>query len=113
MGKTYTLLVWEELPESVRLVLIDNAELDSGDHATFAKAHGLLQNCDELTTEQETAVDCLNNALCDNPKYLGDAHPVGSKWAMRFAKCAVDRGEERIDFNGKVITHVYRTGWVL
>lgn len=115
---TYTLLVWEEVPEKTTMVLIDNATLTDEDHAVLTKAHNCYINGD-LTEEEEAAACCVGAALCTDPEYLDEDHPVGSRWAMRFKDCERDgdgdddgeRGKPR--FIGKTITHVYRSGFLM
>lgn len=103
-----TLLVWEQLPETSSLYLIPNSEIDEEMRATLALAHGKLINCDDLTDEQSEAINRLTNILSVEPEYV-DKNYKGTKWDSTWAKYQLPDGEPTMT----VITHVYKTGWVL
>lgn len=85
MGKRqeYVLIVWEEVPETTKLVLVPRDTLDETDMAILRTAAGAYINTD-ISPDQHRAVDCINAALCTKPEHLADEHPAGSKWAMRW-----------------------------
>ena len=108
--KTFTLLIWEEVPETTKVVLIPNETLDEGDRAVLRTAHGHLINSVGLTPEQNRALDCLNNALCLKEEYLGPEHPVGTRWAMRWKDFIHD---QKTPIEGKMISAAYIAGFIM
>jgi len=107
---TYTLLIWEEIPESIKLVLIPNDVLGKNDLKIFRQVHGKYINSTETSKADEKALDRINNALCSVPEHLGKDHPIGSKWAMRF-KDYIRPNEVPIEDEN--ITRVFRMGFFL
>ena len=108
-AETYTLLIWEEVPESTKVAVIPNDTLDADTHAVLARAHGKYINSTNTPPEDEAALECVNLAMCSDSKYIGAEH-LGSKWTMRFSSFVAD-SEKPI--TGKLITHVYRCGFLL
>jgi hypothetical protein len=108
---TYTLLIWEEIPENTRLVVIPNNTLDESDLKVLTKAHGKYIN-NEDDPESYKALNCINNALCQNAEHLDKEHPVGSKWAQRW-KDHYSREGEFPPVLDKIITRVYLCGFIL
>lgn len=82
--QTFTLLVWEEVPEALNFYLIPDDNLDDEDREVLALVQGCYINSTSTSAEQDDALDCINAALTENPKFLPPRHPQGSKWACRF-----------------------------
>lgn len=112
MADTYTLLIWEEIPENTRLALIPNDALDDEDRRVLRAAHGKYINSTGVSKEDLVVLDCLNNALCPKDEYLSDEHPKGSKWAMRW-HAYLKADEDSNPIEGENITYVYRAGFIL
>lgn len=109
--ETFTLLVWEEVPETTKLYLIPNSTLDAEDHTTLKTANGnYINGGTDNDDGAETALDCINNALCEDAKYLDDDHPAGSKWAQRWKD--YEQGKDK-PIEGVIVTHVYVCGFLL
>jgi hypothetical protein len=108
---TYTLLIWEEIPETTHFVLIPNTDLDAEDLSVLRQAHGCFIDGLTETETQRKALDYLNAALAMNPECLPESHPEGSKWAMRWTKYVRDAHDSPIE--EKIITHVFLSGFVL
>jgi hypothetical protein len=108
-GKAFVLLIWEEVPESTKLLLIPSEELNEEDVEVLRIANGHLQNTCDLTTKQAAAIDKISNALCSNEKYIDERY-VGTRWAMTLTKYIVS---DDATIEGKRITSVYRTGYVM
>ena len=106
---TYTLLIWEMVPDSTMLALIPNEDLTSDDIDTLRAAHGHYINTD-VSAVAGDALDAINNALCKNPQSLSEDHPEGSYWAMKFKDYLVDAKDP---VEGKVVTRVVLCGFVL
>src|SRR5262249_25245519 len=107
-AKTFTLIVWEEVPESTKIVLIPNDVLMDLDVEIFRTAQGRYINLDN-TPEQEKALDCINNALTSDEGCLSEDHPKGSRWAMRFAEYLQEFDKPIED---KMITRVFVMGFL-
>lgn len=108
--ETFTLIIWEEVPEETSLYLIPDSILNNEDREVLKVSHGNYINHTKSTDEQEKALDCLSNAFCREPKYLGEDHPVGSRWAMRFIDYKLEG--DALEIN-KYITKVIRCGFLL
>lgn len=115
---TYTLLVWEQTDLRALFALIPNSALDEDAHVLLTLVHARCLNADTCTQLEADAIITVRDALTREPKNLSAANPVGSKWAQRFTQYIVDRGDGEpiegrplVPLVGKIITHVYRTGW--
>ena len=105
----HVLLVWEEVPERTTFVLIPADTMTEDDHAVLRVSNGAYINGD-TTPEQDTALICLDSALCENADWLSVEHPKGSLWAQRWVayKRPIDVAITPAD--GVVVTHVYCCG---
>lgn len=110
MAKTYTLLIWEEIPESTKLVLIPNDTLDASDIDALRKSNGKFINHDVYPDDVRDALNCLSDALCSKAEHLSDKNPAGSKWALRWKDCIQDDAKP---IEGKPITTVFLSGFCL
>lgn len=108
--KTFTLLVWESIPESCDLYLVPDDTLTEEEHKTLDDAQDQYANDGDITDEGEVATEILSNALCDNPEHLSKDHPAGSKWAQRFISFKVEAGSLPA---GTVVSKIIRTGYFM
>ena len=108
MAKTYTLLMWEEVPEDTKLFLLPNDTIDDEALQVLRKANGKYINHVDATKADLDALNCIGNAVCSTAEYLDDDHPVGSKWALRWTGCLHEEGTGPIE--GKTITAVFCAG---
>lgn len=112
--ETYTLLVWEEIPERGKLAIIPNDVLTEADFVVFRQADGHMMNSVGIGPEVEAAIYKLTNALYTVEHHLSSDHPMGSRWAMRFKDYIIESGNGvKVCIEDKIITRVYRTGWYL
>jgi hypothetical protein len=106
---SYTLLMWEAVPESTTLYLIPNSAIPHGEaREALRKAHGEYIG----STENEDAIVALNrvsDALCENPAHLSASNPPGSEWAQRWITFKVD---DAAPIENTFVTHVYRCGYM-
>lgn len=109
--KTYTCLIWEEVPENTKLYLIPNDQLDDGDHAILTVAQGNFINAINQTPEQNEALTCVANALCEKEEFLDEEHLKGTKWAMRFVSFKKDITNSPI--TGVLVDRIYHCGFLL
>jgi len=107
---TFTLLIWEEVPENVSLYLIPNDDLTPEDVGILHKAHNNYINSVHTVARAGHALDAISNALCENPKYLGDEHPIGSRYACAWGKY---KQSPDLPIQNTMITSVIRCGFLL
>lgn len=101
---TYTLIIWEEVPEDTKLFLIPNKDI-SYEHFVFMKmAHGKLINSDEMND----GLKFLNVALAD-PEYCYDEDM--KKYAGIFCAYQVDKSHPVLQNTN--ISKVYFSGFIL
>lgn len=105
---TFTLLIWEEIPESIKLYVIPDANLDDDDRKVLEAVQGNYINEVGLTDEEHDALNCINAALTENPEHLPKEHPADSKWACRFQDYKQEMGPL-----GVVISRVVQCGFLL
>lgn len=106
--QTFTLLVWEAVPESLDFYVIPDDNLDDEDREVLALAQGCYINSTDTSPEQDKALDCINAALTDDPEHLPPDHPQGSKWACRFKGCKREAGPVNIH-----VSTIVRCGFLL
>lgn len=107
---TFTLVVYEQRPESCELYLIPNDIIDTEAAQTLECLHGKLVNHHELSDAEEIAASRLNAAFCEKAEYLDAAHPTGTRWAMCWVRYKMPSDKP---ITGFAVTRVVRTGWVL
>lgn len=110
---TFTLLIWEEIPETTRLVLLPNSELKEEDVVLLRAVHRHYMNATGTEKTHEDAIEKLTNALYEDADHVYEAYK-GTMWDQRFTKYIVDNdkgGASAIE--GVIITNVYRTGWYI
>jgi|WetSurMetagenome_2_1015567.scaffolds.fasta_scaffold1443765_1 hypothetical protein len=99
---TFTLLIWEEVPEDTKLFLIPNEDLPEQYREVFTAAQDKFINSDD-------DVDATNQICCmlGKPEHSDPRH-----LAVAGTLCCyqLDKSEPIV---GKVITHVYYTGFML
>lgn len=105
---TFTLLIWEEIPESIKFYVIPDANLDEEDRKVLDRCQGKYINHTEQTDEESRALDCVNAALTENREYLPSGHPPNSKWACRFQDYKTEAGPL-----GVTISHIVQCGFLL
>jgi hypothetical protein len=104
---TYTLLIWESVPENTTLYLIPDDEITRDQRMHLREADGKLTNCDDGCD----GLDFLNAALSPKPEYCADESPAEIRCIWHKYKVA-ERGETFGD-RGVSIKHVYMTGFAL
>ncbi len=112
---TYSLVIYEEIPERTTLVLVPDADLDENDRVKLMVAQGVVINATDSTENELNAANCVSDALTTKVEYLSEQNPKGSKWAMRFEKYTKSTGSrsEMMAFQDVMITHVYWCGFAL
>lgn len=102
---TYSLLVWEEIPENTTFVLIPN-NVANIYRNHLEQAHNKFINSDD----ENDGMRFLNAALMDNPEDAWDDYSKTHASVLAQYKRA-DRGGSPIV--NVYITHVYLSGFVL
>ncbi len=121
-NETYTLLVYEEIPDDLITALIPNSWLTDKDRELFEFAAGKYVNGDDLSAEDIDRLNLLSAGF--HAENADDSTP--NKWVGGLEKFVVFRRSENRSFNdrefgkhnsgmmvGKTITAVYVTGFVL
>jgi hypothetical protein len=85
---TYTLLIWDMIPEEQSLYLIPNSDIDAGDRELLERAH---RNYVNIICDDEDAAIQLSEWLAD-----ADFPNVGDT-----------------PITGHTITHVYASGFMM
>lgn len=106
--ETFTLLIWEEVPENSTLFLLPNSELTEEELNTLEKVNGKYCNSVGCSEEETTELLKLNAARVNKEKYLDEDHPAGSFWAMRYLKYKIE--PSRINCH---VTNVVKCGFIL
>ena len=108
---TYTLVIYEQVPESNTLYLVPNEAIGPEEEKLFSLVHGRVVNGDDLTEEEMKATLTLGDVLCAEPKYLSGDNPVGSRFGGTWAKYRVEDG--KVPLTGVVITRVVKSVFLL
>jgi NADH:ubiquinone oxidoreductase subunit len=113
---TYILLIWEEIPERTRLVLIPGSEWSEELRDVLRSVNAKYMNGTEMSAEESRNISILSNALCTKAEYMDSE--VDPRWNGKFVPYVWGGYEEEEEtdpkpIEGKIITAVYRTGWFL
>lgn len=108
--KTYTLLIWESVPESMNLYLIPDEILDQDDQGLLESTNGHYLNSLDIPDNVRDAVDTLSDALSEKPEHLSAKNPPGSPWAQRFVSYQIEAGPVPI---GTTLSKIIRTGYLM
>lgn len=104
MNISYTLLIWEEVPETRKVYLIPNSVAHKY-RDLFNIAHNTFINCQKMND----GLDFLSQALLDDIEYaIKDSRYYTN--ACEFVKYKIDNTTPIIN---KKITHVYISGFYL
>jgi hypothetical protein len=113
MSETYSLLVWEEIPDRTRFVLIPNSWMTEEKRKIFQIAANHHINSTDTTPEQEQALNHINlglekdyvsNDVDDYYSYVPrEWHGALHKWVL----------DDSGSIENTHITHVYRSGFFL
>lgn len=107
--ETYTVIVWEQIPEELDVYVVPNSTLLVQERELLAHAHMKYGNMVGLSPDAEIALMALLAAFCEKAEHLPDEHPEGSTWALRFVKYK----QEALEVDNKIITAIIQTGWIL
>lgn len=99
---TSTLLIWEEIPEETILYVIPNDAIDATLRSCLVGAHG--QYINSVGWDKNQSLVALNEYVYDDASV--DATPQNN--ALAQYKVESDK-----PLTGVVITHVYRSGFLL
>lgn len=104
---SYTLIVYEEIPENTKLFLVPNDEINSKQREMLAKVAGCFIN----TETQIDECNWLSNILCKKKSHCArwsndDDHSDWCAWSKH-------QKESDVQIEGVVITNVIVTGFVL
>lgn len=104
---TSTLLIWEEIPEVTFLYLIPNDAIDTTLRSCLEGAHG--QYINSVGWDKNQSLVALNEFLYEDTTtlYSGDDAAIANN---ALAQYKVDSDKP---LTGVVITHVYRSGFLL
>lgn len=100
----YTLLVWEENPEAIKMYLIPNDVITDQYRAFLQQAHNRMINSDEMND----GMKFLNHALCPTKDTFDD--DGFEQYVGVFSSYIVNNNNPITD---KVITAVYLSGFCL
>lgn len=116
MSDTHTLIVWEEVPDNVKFILIPNAHLTLSDHELFKLASGKYINADDMTDEQDFAINCISYGLTTED-YVDDIPPEIPEFyrggLVQYIVHQRENGKSHPVIEGKTITYVYCCGFYL
>lgn len=118
----HILIVYEVIPEEVRLFLVPDDTLSTQELALVLAAHGgYMSSTDlDLKSKQAKGIDCISAAIEPVREYAEEGYPklVGTPWIQRFLSYEVGKfptGEvkEGPALEPKTISHIVRTGFML
>ena len=118
----YVMLIWEEIPENIRVYLIPTVELSANHYMLLDEAHGHYVN-GEKDWDKNDGLAFLNMALCDPTERDANAHEKFVDQIGCFRKHLrhdkekpiVDRAgaESLVGFEGVHLARVYVSGFYL
>lgn len=109
--ETFILLIWEEIPETTKLVLIPASTVSQELEDLLESVHNCYGNMVGNTEEETNNILCLTNALASDEFYLNKE--IDPKWNQILTKYIVDDGSGTSRPIHNKIRSVYRTGWLL
>lgn len=103
MGETYTLLIWEMLPEEVSMYVIPNSVIDEEKREILNKSHKKIINCDDDTEN----TNILSSMIAESKEYADPSidEKLLTIWGQYEEECS-----KPLD---KVITNVYWSGFYM
>lgn len=104
--ETYTLLIWQLIPESTSFYLIPNEEVsEHRDH--FTDAHGRFLNSDAETDGMRFVASAISSKEDDDIQYAYEEFEEHIGKYAQYIQCSDS------PITNKHITHVYMTGFLL
>lgn len=104
---TYTLLIWENVPEDTKLYVVPNDEITDEQRRYLNEADGKIIGYADMCK----GLEFLNAALCSKEEWCADEAP--KEWRCIWAnKLVAERGQAYGD-RGISITRVYVSGMAL
>ena len=120
MKQTYALLIWNEIPEYVKIILIPNQIVTSEFEFILNQAQGSFIGSTFQTSKQEEACLQVMNSLLDKDWCKSedtDGLKIDPKWNGILVPYIVDDGVLRENpipaITGKIITRVFTCGLFL
>ncbi len=104
--QTYTLVIWEEVPENIQLWLIPDKAINDEDRKVLDEAQITYINSDENIE----ATKLLSDAFASEKDNCQDP---GSIWACRWKQYFYGDRAKAAPIKDVKVSHVYLTGWFM
>jgi len=86
MGESYVLIIWQEIPESLKLYLVPSSKIDEEQMALLDKVNGKYVNSDDMCDELEF----IQTILAEDHEYVYEKSPY-KKWGCLWHEFKVEQ----------------------
>lgn len=111
--ETYSIVIYELIPEECRIYVIPNSQIDSKlqDMLTLFHGHCINGDIDMSTKEVQDEVQLFCDVMEENSEYYSGNNPTYQGCIAQYRQNT--EKEKQINFSSIIVTQIYQIGFYL